>query len=274
MVSHPSKRTRPPVNVRTLPLTDQQILQRAAALLNKSVADLVQGPGEDSSRAYATPASQSYTVSDIHEGGPATPYPDNTQAWLSEAQFQQQAQSQPSPYVEQSRQMIFEGASQAERFDPNLWPSMQMVPTPGPQNSFLQQNEFSHSASQLHRSNSSGPNRIFEMDSSRSSLAEAFPATSHYEQIGGYDGNEIEIIGTDSSSEISENDTQGPDAQPWEDVQINAVEQLVSSENDPDSDYLWLDDSEIPQMEGSHNSSQLVPMGAQVKEHRGGKGKL
>jgi hypothetical protein len=274
MVSHPSKRTRPPVNVQALPLTDQQILQRAAALLNKSVADLVQGPGEDSSQAYATPASQSYTMSDTYEGRLATPHPDNTQPWLSEAHLQQQTQSQPSPYVEQAVQMSFGGDSQVERFGPDLWSSMQIVSTPRPQNSFLPQNEFSHPAPKLHRNNSSGHSQVFEMDSSRYSLAEAVSPTSHYGQSSNHDGNEIEIIGTDSSSEISENDTEGFNAQPWENIQINAVEQLVSSENDPDSDYLWLDDPENPPLEGSHNSSQSVTMGAQLREFRGGRGRF
>jgi hypothetical protein len=274
MVSHRSKRTKPHVNVQALSLIDQQTLRRAAALLKMSVDDLVQGPSEDSSQAYATPASQSNSVSDSQGRVPATTYPENTQNWLSEAQFQQQSQFQPNPYVEQAEQTIFRSAPQSEHFDPGLWQGMQMVSTPGCQSSFLPQNLFPHPAPPFYRNNSGEHGQVFEMHSSGQAQTEAFPVMSYHGQDSNYDGNEIEIIGTDSSSEVSENETESRaiDAQPWENVQINAVEQLVSSENDPDSDYLFPDDSEVPPVEDLHSPSQLVHINAQLKEHRAGKG--
>lgn len=262
MVSHPSKRPKPPVNVHALSSIDQQILERAAALLNKSLADLLQSPEEDSSHVYATPASQPYSASDFHGRSPATPYSEHTQTWLPEGQFQQQIRTQPRQYNEQFEQINFGISAQPDHFGPGFWPSMQTGSNLSPHNHFLPQEEFSQTASQFVHSNFEQDGRVFEMNPSSGTQTGSLIATSSLKQIGHHDEHEYEAVASDSSSEVSEIDHGGHDSQPWENVQINAVEQLISSENDPDSDYLFLDEAE----EQSHASPNMESVGVQRKE--------
>lgn len=268
MVSHPSKRTRAPVNEPTLPLTDQQILQRAAALLNKSVADLLQSTEKDSSKFYATPTSQSYSTPNFYGRGPITPYAEDTATWLSESQFQQQDQTPSRQYVEQFEQIEAANPPPSDHSGLDLWQGIQLNSTPIHSNSFLPPADFSHLAPQPHMNTISEHNRSHETESFGDAQAAGILATTNH----GYNHHQEHAgaVISDSSSESSEIDTEGLDSQPWENVQITAVQQLVSSENDPDSDYLWLDDVE----EISRHSSGLRSTGMLLKENRGGNSML
>lgn len=266
MVSHPSKRPKPPVNVHTLSSIDQQVLERAAALLNKSVADLLQSPEEDSSHVYATPASQAYLALDFHGRSPATPNSEHTQTWLPEGQ---QTRTQSRHYNEQFEQINFGTSAQPEHFGPDLWPGMQTGSNLSPHNYFLPQEEFSQTASQFVQSNFEQDGRVFKTNVSGAQTG-SLAAIGFHGQSHHHGENQYEVVASDSSSEVSEIDHGRLDSQPWENVQINAVEQLISSENDPDSDYLFLDEEE----EQSHVSSNLESVGVQQKKTRDGDGML
>jgi hypothetical protein len=257
MVSHPAKIATPSVNLQSLPLTDQQILHRAAALLNKSVAELLQDPAEGSSQSYPSDISQYISTADSQQW--MTPDAHPTNIWLPGPHFQQLAQPQSGPYIVQAAQ-----SSDGRDMQPASTRST---------GRFTRQETLSSATPPLHLNNC-GEYQALEAQQSDIVQNRFFPVHPFGSQNSNFGVNEAASMESDSP-EVSDNEKEENtiDSQPWENVQINSVDQLISTDDAPDSDYHWLDDSEVNQAEDLRYASQPARIESRSKDGENAKSK-
>ena len=242
------KRAKPNVNIQNLPSSDRELLERAAALLNKSVSQLLDGATTEERLPY--PQGNLESLFPLSHQMPTATHapPAHSQAWLPGAQLPNTKGSSSSSHRNHSAQARRGTITELEGFDAEPWQNVDMMPN--------------------------GSAHVVEVQQPNWNAL----ATVGGPASGGIHGP-LDPSGEDSdmSSESSDHETHMHDMQPWEEVQIAGLEPIPTLPAPSGFDTFWLADSETIQVDIPNGSAQLLEAGgipnALVSTHQHQKGR-
>ena len=257
----PPKRGKPNINIHPLPLSDLQVLERAAALLNKSLSQLLDVPAEEGPQPYivgsTTPVPFSKSSQDSRDTGTSLA---NPQFWVSTSSHIRPDELHAAPPLSsslQGRQDTTElGILSVESWqDADISHGSARNSSSRPDHSLGGAFDFQHLTM--------GECQIIDTEPTSGARVGSF---SEPFLGGSTEINDPFTSGPETSSEDSENENNLLDAQAWENVSLPPVDQLATSAGSNGSDYIWIEESEEshavqrrPPLDGSNGAvSQWV----------------
>jgi hypothetical protein len=269
----PQKRPKPNVNLQSLASTDRQVLERAATLLNKSLAQLLEGPVEESpsdSTAHGLPTPQ---MPRSQVTGAAGIFPTHPHGWLAGPQYEQLGDSLPGAYSTLPGQSRRGPLAELDPFGAQPWQDLDMISAASARASNLRHSlapNTTPSLQQMHMSE----HQVLGRQQSGWSQPGALSGPSAGTQVHVHaETNEVYGADSDESSDVSDHDGNLLDTQPWETVQITSVSTALANADSSDSDFLWLEgpdasaeDQQTAQPDALANCTQLARTERSAKE--------
>jgi len=247
MAPPPSKRGKPNIDIHTLSSSDRQALERTAALLNKSVSQLLEAPVEQGPHPYTAGGTPPVPIPRPSHGSLDTgPSLANPQFWATASRYMHPDEPQvvsplssPARPSQGSRSTI----SELETLSLELWQDPGVSLNRGTGNSFLPPGQLA-----------SGTSSFQQLTMGECQIVDTVPTNRiQLEHLSGpylgdsTEANELFDSSPDTSSEGSENENNLLDAQAWENLPFAPVDQFATSAGSNGSDYIWIEECEESQ---------------------------
>jgi hypothetical protein len=266
----PVKRAKQNINIQSLSIEDQQALERTAALLKKSVSQLLGDPSEDSSHAHASYGTPTLSTPITQDSSAAGTLSESSQVWFTGPQFTQLGEAQPTAYSASVGQRGRMNTTEFDPFGTELWQDIDITST-GSVRSPVSRQDLLPSATPSLQHMPTGEHQIFGAQQSGWTQSNAMSRPVPGGQIdSSVEANELYAIDSDESSEVSEPNTNLLDTQPWENVQIASVNTVPTT---VDGDFLLLENSDVraedqqtPQADASNGCTQFIRTSGSSKD--------
>jgi hypothetical protein len=249
MAPPPSKRGKSNIDIHTLSSSDRQALERAAALLNKSVSQLLEASAEQGPHPYIAGGTPPVPIPRPSLGSPDTgPSPANPQFWVPTSRYFRpdeppQLVSPLSSPTQPGQGRRSTTISEMGTLSLELWQDTDVISNRSTGNSFLPPGQLVSGASNFQQL-TMGECQIIDTVPTSRTHPEFLPGP----YLGGStEVNELFDPSSETSSEGSENENNLLDAQPWETVSLAPVDQFATSASSNGSDYIWIEECEESQ---------------------------